>query len=188
MRSSGLLLCAWALCAPGAAGAELVERILATVDGRPVLLSEARTLALLRGLSEQAALEALIEEQLMFREAARMPQAAAAPETEAQALASLKERAGSAATGLPEADLARLARRQTAIARYLEFRFVPQIRVDEEAVRRAYQQQHAAQLEPPAFEAVAAELRLRLQAEALSERIEAWVRELRAGSEIRYNR
>ena len=59
------------LAAPGAAQGNVVERILAVVDGRPLLLSEVRVLERLRGLDRQAAVDALIDERLMFREAAR---------------------------------------------------------------------------------------------------------------------
>jgi hypothetical protein len=66
-----------------------------------------------------------------------------------------------------EPDLRRLVRRQAAILKFVEFRFRPQVRV-------------AADL--PAEERDA-EMR-----RALDERIEAWVKELRAGAEIRYPR
>jgi hypothetical protein len=100
------------LAAP--AGAEVRERILAVVDDRPILLTEVRVVERVLGLDTAGALEKLIDEWLMFREAARIPQAAVAAEVE-------------------EALRERLARRD------------------------------------------------------LSERIEAWVKELRAGAEIRYN-
>ena len=46
-RSLGLLL----VLAPRRGAAESIERILAVVDGRPVLLSEVRLLERLRGLA-----------------------------------------------------------------------------------------------------------------------------------------
>src|SRR4029078_4636754 len=66
-RALRFLLAALALC--GAARAALaqdalVERILAVVEGRPVLLSEVRLVQALRGLDEKAALEELIDERL----------------------------------------------------------------------------------------------------------------------------
>jgi len=142
------------------AGAEpvLVERILAVVDGRPVLLSEVRVVEQLTGQERGSALEALIDERLMFREASRLPQAALSPDEETRALESLRARGGAALAGLPEPDLRQIARRQATILKYVEFRFRPQVRVEEQ-----------------------------LAEEDLRQRIEAWVKELRRGADVRYN-
>jgi hypothetical protein len=162
---------AWgvAVLAARAAAAEpvLVERILVVVDGRPVLLSEVRVVEQVTGQSRDRALEALIDERLMFREAARLPQAAVTGEEEAAALRSLALRTGGTAAGLPERDLRQLARRQATIVKYVEFRFRPQVRVDETAA------------DP--------EVRQRRAEEDLRQRIETWVRELRRGADVRYN-
>jgi hypothetical protein len=179
-------LLAGLLAAPGAAQGNVVERILAVVDGRPLLLSEVRVLESLRGLDRQAAVDALIDERLMFREAARLPQAAVTAEEEERAYRELSARvpAGSGAT---EDDLRRLARRQTAILKYVAFRFRPQVRVEDAEVRAAWDQARAARPETPPFEEAAPALRDRLESEELDKRIEEWVGELRAGAEIRYN-
>lgn len=174
------------LAAPGAAQGNVVERILAVVDGRPLLLSEVRVLERLRGLDRQAAVDALIDERLMFREAARLPQAVVTEEEEERAYRELAARvpAGSGAT---EEELRRLARRQTAILKYVEFRFRPQVRVEDAEVRAAWDQESAARPDTPPFEEAAPALRARLEAEELDKRIEEWVGELRASAEIRYN-
>jgi hypothetical protein len=86
-----------------------------------------------------------------------------------------------------EADLRRLAHRQAAILRYVEFRFRPQVRVTEDAVRAAYDEEFASRPDAPALEAAAPALRSRLEARSLDEKIEAWIKELRAAAEIRYN-
>jgi hypothetical protein len=174
------------LAAPGAAQGNVVERILAVVDGRPLLLSEVRVLERLRGLDQKAAVDALIDERLMFREAARLPQAVVSAEEEERAYRELAARVPAGA-GATEEDLRRLARRQTAILKYIEFRFRPQVRVEDEEVRAAYDKERAARPETPPFEAVAEQLRARLESEELDQRIEEWVKELRAGAEIRYN-
>ena len=80
----GVFLLAAALLAPPAGG-EVVERILAVVDGRPLMLSEVRLVQQLRGLDRAAALEALIDEQLMLREAARLAQSVVSEEDEQRA-------------------------------------------------------------------------------------------------------
>ncbi len=88
---------------------------------------------------------------------------------------------------LPEGQLRRLARRQATILKYIAARFRPQVRVGPEAVRALYDREYASLAEPPAFEEVAPALERRLVDQVLDERIEAWVRELRASSRVRYN-
>jgi hypothetical protein len=176
-----------AAASQAAASPMLLERILAVVDGRPVLLSEARLVQQVTGRDPAQALEALIDERLMFREAARLPQAAVSEDETTRALASLRQRVGAAAEGVPEIELRPMAHRQAAIVKYVAFRFEPQVRVDEDAVRRAYDQAWSGHTGAPAFEHAAPELRRRLREQELNQRIEAWVRELRAAAEIRYN-
>lgn len=167
------------------ARAAVVERILAVVDGRPVLRSEVALFERVRGEDESHALEGLIDEQLMYREAARLPQAALTAEEEQHAVESLHARVTPASAD-EEEQLRRLARREAAILKYVAFRFRPQVRVGEEAVRAAY----LAQARPggPSFEESAPAIRDRLAEEDLSRRIEAWVKELRQAAEIRYNK
>ena len=178
------LLAAALLASP--AGGEVVERILAVVDGRPLMLSEVRLVQQLRGLDRAAALAALVDEQLMLREAARLAQSAVSEEDEQRAYESLLQR-HPAATGLPEADLRRLVRRQAAILKYVDFRFRPQVQVADAAVREAYAKRYGSQAGAPPFEGAAGEIRRQLADRDLDERIEAWIKELRSGAQIRYN-
>lgn len=173
---------------PAAAWAQgvLVERILAVVEGRPVLLSEVRVVQELRGLEQAAALDALIDERLMLREAARLSQSAVSAQEEERALARLRE-TSAGARPLPEADLRRLVRRQTAILKYIDFRFRSQVSVGEDEVQRAYEARWGAQPGAPPVEQVAPALREALLEQALDRRIEAWVAELRGSAQIRYN-
>jgi hypothetical protein len=164
------LLCVLCVERPVAAQAVLVERILAVVDGRPVLLSEVRLMGQVSGRDPAAALEALIDERLMFREAARLPQAAVTAEEEERALDSLRARAAPVSPPPSERDLRQIARRQATIVKYVEFRFRPQVRVDH-----------------PDFETATPERRRQLAEEDLQQRIEAWVKELRSGADVRYN-
>jgi hypothetical protein len=164
MRSRSLF--AWlvvALSVPAAAEKRIVERVLAVVDARPVLLSELRLAQQVRGEEAGPALEALIDEHLMFAEALRLPQAALTDAEEAAALLALSARVPGAA-GDTEA-LRRMARRQATILKYVDFRFRPQVRI--------------AAGDP--------EEKARLEAEELDARIEAWVKDLRAAAEVRYN-
>lgn len=160
---------------------------MAVVDGRPLMLTEVELLERVRGLGREAAVEALIDERLMFREAARLPQTAVTAEDEERAYRSLLERLPAEASGALEADLRRLARRETAILKYVEFRFRPQVRLTDEELRKAYEEEFGEREDAPPFDEVASELRERLARRELDRRIEAWVQELRAGAEIRHN-
>src|SRR6267378_5351404 len=169
-----------------AARGEVVERILAVVGDRPLMLSEVRLVQQLRGLERAPALEALVDEQLMLREASRLAQSVVSEEDEQRAYESLLQRVPNA-SGLPESDLRRVVRRQAAILKYVEYRFRPQVQVADAAVRDAYEKQYASRADAPLFEAAAPEIRRQLADRELDEKIEAWVKELRAGAEIRYN-
>lgn len=187
MRSSGALLLAWLAAAPAVraeapASAAVVERILAVVEGTPILLSEVALLERLRGVPRAEALEAVIDERLMFREAVRLSQTALTAEEEERAFESLRASARGAGT---DTELRRLARRQAAILKYVDFRFRPQVRVDDEAVRREWEGAHPGDAPPSAAEGEAIEQRL--AARELDAKIEAWVKELRAGAGVRYN-
>src|SRR5262245_48736696 len=126
MRSSALLL-ALALSA-SASAAEVVEHILAVVEGAPVLLSEVQVVERLRGVDRAAALEAVIDERLMFREASRLSHTPLGPEDEERAFGTLRPAVGVAGN---ETELRRLARRQATILRYVELRFGSQVRVED---------------------------------------------------------
>jgi hypothetical protein len=160
----------------------VIERVLAVVDGTPLLLSDVRLVEELRGVPRAAALEAAVDERLMFQEAQRLSREALTPDEEEAALRGLRA-SNPAAAALPEAGLRRLARRQAAILRYVEFRFRPQVRVTDEELRLAWEQSPEAERED--FDATAPALRETLERRQLDERIEAWVRELRAAADVR---
>ena len=172
--------------APLPARVEIVERVVAVVDERPLLESDVRALQVVRGLAEETAREAAIDERLMHVEAARLPQADVSPEEESRALELLVEKRPALRGQVPEPDLRRLLRRQMAILKYVEFRFRPQVRVSDAEVRKAWEDEQAGRPAGPAFEDEQDELRARLERRALDERIEAWVRELRQRADVRY--
>ena len=178
------------LCLAAAASAEneapwIAERVLAVVDERPLLLSEVRAVEAVRGLGRPQALEASIDERLMFQEASRLPQAAVSDENAGRALRALLETRPEL-EALPTAQLRRLIRRQAAILQYVDFRFRPQVRITEEVLRAAWNEEFRGQPEGPPFEEAAPALRARLERGALDERIEDWVRRLRERAEVRY--
>jgi hypothetical protein len=161
----GVALATPGLAVPAAGPPRVVERVLAVVDARPLLLSELRLAQQVSAQQDEAAaLEALIDEHLMFAEAIRLPQAALTEAEEAAALASLSARGPG--EGGDEDALRRMARRQATILKYVDFRFPPQVRIN---------------VEDP-------EEKERLEAAELDARIEAWVKELREAADVRYNR
>jgi hypothetical protein len=170
------------LAAVALAGAMLVDRIVAVVDGRPVTLSDVRVVERVRGLDEQDAVRALVDERLMFREAARLPQAAA---TEDEVDAAVLALAPAAAATIPDLELRRLLRRQVTVLKYVDYRFRPEVRIPDEAVRAAWEQARAENPGAPPFEEAAPAITARLADLAISRRIEVWVKELRAAALIR---
>jgi hypothetical protein len=164
----------------------LAERILAVVNNRPVLLTETRLFMLLRGIDQRAAVDLLVDEILMGAEASKLPQAAVAPGEEARAVESLRARIAPGVSDDAEPSRLRaLARRQAMILKYVEFRFRPQLRVDDEVLHRRMKEAEASgQIADEGFED---RLRTQLLNEEMDRRVEAWVKELRAGAEIRYN-
>lgn len=166
--------------------AETIERVLAVVDGRPVLLSEVTLVQRLLKLELRAAVQTTIDERLMDREAARVPQASTTVDEEAAAFQSLVEKLGADAEA-DKAGLRRIARRQLAVLKYIEFRFRPQVRVEDEAVRSAYEVEYGGDPAAPRFEEAEAVLRERLESARLTILVEEWVKELRAAAAIRLN-
>jgi len=188
MRSSLALLALLVsgLGTPDGRAADLVDRIVAVVDERPLLLSSLRALEEVRGLERGPALVEAIDERLMFQEAARLPQTEVSGEEEEAALRSLLETRPEVETRVPPADLRRLLRRQLAILKYIDFRFRPQIRITEDALREAWNEDFQGAPQGPPFEEAAPELRARLEREELDRRIESWVSDLRKRAEVRY--
>ena len=118
---------------------ETIESVVAVVDERPLLRSDVRALQAVRGLDEDAARDAAIDERLMHVEAARLPQAEVSSEEEGRALELLLEKRPALQREVSEPDLRRLLRREMAILKYVEFRFRPQVRVSDADVRQAWE-------------------------------------------------
>jgi len=170
---------------PRAPTVQLLERVVAVVDDRPLFLSDVRALAAVRGLSEAAAIEAAVDERLMYGEAARIEETEVPREEEDRALAAVLGAHPALRDEVPEADLRRLLRRQATILKYVEFRFRPQVRVSEDDIRRAWEKDEAGQPAGVPLEDAQEALRARLERRALDDRIEAWVKELRARTDVR---
>jgi len=164
------------LGATPSSGAELIERILAVVDGRPLCLSDVRAVASLDGVDLHTALTRLVDETLVVQEAYRLPQASLSPD----------EKRAAAAAGETEG-ARRAAYRRAVIRKYVAFRFRPQVRIDDKAVRDAYEEERAGGSDAPPFENAEAALRERLAEREVQARVDDWTRDLRAAAAIRYN-
>jgi hypothetical protein len=162
---------------------ETIERVVAVVDRRPVLLTEVGVMRTLKGVTDEAALDILIDEMLMYAEARRYPQARPTEAEEVAAVESLRQPGG---TALASPDLLRVARRQVTILKYVGLRFRPLVHVSDEALRGAYKARTAIQTPAPTFEEAAPGLREKLVEGELDVRIEEWARQLRSAADIRY--
>jgi hypothetical protein len=163
----------------------VVERVLAVVDGRPLLLSETRALAVVRGVPPKDALDLLVDETLMYEQASRTPQASVGTGELDRARQDLVLKRPELLTEVTPGNLSRLLLRQLAILKYVDFRFRPQARPPDEELQRAYAEAYGSRPEAPAFETVAEALRERLSRQRLDEKVEAWVKELRTDAEVR---
>lgn len=172
------LLGAAALASPGT----VIERTLAFVNRKPVLLSDVSLTRALLQLDEPTATERTIDESLMFEEASRLLDPVSGEETLEDAVRVLREKAGDAFT---EAALRRKARTQVAIARYIDARLRPLVRVDAADVRQVFNQAVARNQNSLVFSEVADSIRENLEARSLDERIEEWVAALRLRAVIR---
>ena len=163
----------------------VVERVLAVVGGRPVLLSETLALQEVRGVTPAAALELMVDETLMYEQALHTPQAAVSREETEEARSALYLKRPELRARLARGDLTRLLKRQIAILKYVDFRFRPQARSTDEELQQAYAEEYANRPDPPAFETVAEALRDRLVRRQLDLKVEAWIKDLRAATDIR---
>jgi hypothetical protein len=163
--------------------AVVVERVLAVVDRRPVLLSEVQLLERLRDLDRAAALDLLIDELLMYAEARRFPQARPSATEEQAARASLGRMQSEGAN--PD-ELGRVAYRQATILKYVGLRFLPLVRVGDEAALQAYEREYGGHADAPPFSTVETAIRQRLTKQELDTRLEEWTRRLRESAAIDY--
>jgi hypothetical protein len=189
-------------------GAEVVDRIAATVNDTAIPESEVRRATVVSGLSPDAGetaeafrmriLDALIEEHLEYEDAARFgPAPPDAPEIQ-KAMTSLRDRIKAEGKD-PDAEFARAGMtvdevrasidRQLVIARYLRERFAPIAYADEEQARKEYEkryvpEQTAAGAPVQPFEAVAEEMRRRTSVRMFDEEVARWLKDLRQKARV----
>jgi len=205
-------LLALASGAPGravadAAAPRTVDRILATVDGDPILLSDLERLLGLgivrreEGESdatlERRALDRMIENRLRLHELDRFGYEQAPLEEIDRRYQRIRDRfAGETEfraeldrLGLDDTRLRLLVARQIAILAYVEERLGPRVFVGVEDIRKYFDEELKPELvkrgEPvPAIESVRESIRAVLRERRLNEEIDRWTRDLRAKADI----
>jgi hypothetical protein len=161
---------------------KVVERTVAFVGKKPVLLSDVELTKVLLKLDDMNAAERTIDESLMSEEASRLITESPSEDSVTRAIATLREKAGK---GFTDAALRRKALAQLAIAGYIALRLRPQVRVEDEAVRQAYNERVASDPLAPSFDILADAIRETLELKALDQKIEEWVASLRRREDIR---
>jgi hypothetical protein len=176
-------------------GQQLLDRIVARVNGIAITLTDVSAAVALgiADLPESAAIQQLVDRQLVLSEVARfVPPEPAAAAVEAE-VGSLTTRAGAhlreimVSTGIDEAGIREIARENLRIQAYLNQRFGANVQLTEEEVARYYR------IHPEEFtrggmllpfteaEPVARE---RASAERRALTVSQWMRDLRARAEI----
>jgi hypothetical protein len=185
---------------PLSSNAQLLDRVLARVNGVPITLTDVNAaigLGLVNTPAGQdprdAATRQLIDRQLMLAEVARF----APPEPDAAAVTrevdAVRKRAGAGlpalleSTGLDEDRLHDLMRDRLRIEAYLDQRFGATVQVTDEEVERYYRE-HPAEFTRAgalmAFEEAAPIARQRAASLRRQALIEQWLADLRARAEI----
>jgi len=192
--------------------AEVIDRIVATVNRHPILqsewdeavefesLSSGRPLAAVTPEDRKQTLERLIDQQLIAEQMRASSFVPAKPDEVAGKVRELRQtvpawqaddgwRAALAAYNLTEEDVEERTAIQVNLLRYLDQRFRPQIRIDQKAIESYYGEQLLPQLrrahapEPPLSQ-VAPTIEQLLVEQRLNEIQGLWVRGLRLQAEI----
>jgi len=187
---------------PAAAGAELVDRIVAIVDRDVVTLSEAeqaRAIAATRSdgrVDLVDAVERLIESRLVEREVERFSSEPVPRELVDQAVEEVRSsfttaedfRAMLAATGLSEQELRSQLRRQLEVNRYLERRFRGLVFVTDAEIEAYYRDELPRDLggrPAPELAQVTDAIRRILEERRFNARVDQWIAELKSRAVIR---
>jgi hypothetical protein len=174
---------------------QLLDRVLAQVQGVPITLSDVRAavgLGLASGDAD-AALQQVIDRQLLLNEVQRFPPAEPAPAAIDAEAAAIRMRAGGAlpelmrATGIDERGVREAARDTLRIRAYLDQRFGTNVQVSDDEVDRYYRTHQNEFLRDglliPFAEAEPL-VRERASAERRQATIDQWMRDLRERSDI----
>lgn len=182
-----------------AAAQELIDRIVARIENDVILLSDVRLLSryqlLVEGKAENDAeiLDRLIDQWIVRNEAnvARTPQPSDSDIDRAvqgliQGFSSKEDfEARRKLAGLSEADIRRVTADQLFLNSYLDSRFRPTVRVDEEAIQDFYKnallpRAQARGTNPPTFDAAHDFIQEALVQRGINEQADRWLKESHA--------
>ena len=183
---------------------QLIDRVVARVDGYPITLTDVQA-ALGLGLIQPpagsdpiaAARQQMVDRQLELTEVQRFPPPEPNPAAVAREAARLKMNAGGRlaalmqSTGLSEQRITDIARDNLRIAGYLDQRFGTAVQVRDEEVANYYRT-HEAEFtrggETVPFEEAEPIARQRVSDERRRMTVDQWIRDLRGRADVALNR
>ena len=188
---------------PGLCAQQVVDRIVARVEGEILTLSEMRELGRFQQLlgspsaGKGELLRQLIEQWIVNTEATASRFARPAPDEVQRQLAAIEKDAGSPEAfrvrlrelGLSETALRRLLERQLYLARYLDYKFRPAAQVEPAEIEAYYRDDLAPRLRAggkgvPPLDEVQEQIREVLTQRKISERAARWLDESRQRTRI----
>jgi peptidyl-prolyl cis-trans isomerase SurA len=195
--------------------AEIIDRIVATVNGHVILQSDwdgdmryeaflnGRALEPISAEDREAALHRLIDQELLHQQAqasnAWHPSEVEITKATLQIRQQLPNgrtdrawQAALASYGLSEADLRRRVVAQLELMHFVDNRLRPAVRVDSKDVESYYNQEFLPQIlrsgsKPVPLASVSARVQELLTQQQINERLVAWIQQLRAASNIHTN-
>jgi parvulin-like peptidyl-prolyl isomerase len=201
----------WMVFAAALLRAETIDRIVATVNGRPVMESDlaeqlrleelmaAKPLAILSAAEQRSALERLVDQLLLEEQMDAVKFQRPTANELNQRMQEIRQQLAPddrswqqliSRYGLSEADLSEHIALQMRTLRFVDVRFRPAIRIDSHAVETYYREQllpkmKEAGTDPVPLKQVQAQIQEILAQQQTSELLENWLKVLRAQTEIR---
>jgi hypothetical protein len=201
-RVAGLVFANFILCLSFPSAQQLLDRVLARVDGIPITMTDVQA-AVGLGIIQVGSgdpigdgTQAMIDRQLQLTEVQRFPPPEPSPDAVARETARLKMNAGAKlpmlmqSTGITEQRVADIARENLRMAAYLDQRFGTTVQVSDEEVA-AYYRTHEAEftndrgLVP--YEEAEPTARQRASNERRRAIISQWIRDLRSRADVTVN-
>jgi len=202
LRCAWLVVATFMLWLPSAQAQQLLDRVLARVDGAPITLTDVQAaigLGIIQvGSSDPIAdgTQQMIDRQLELTEVQRFPPPEPSPDALAGEAARLKMNAGSRlpmlmqSTGLTEQRIIEMARGNLRIAGYLDQRFGTTVQVSDEEVA-AYYRTHEAEFTKGGatapYEDAEPIARQRVSSERRRAIVNQWIRDLRSRADVAVN-
>jgi len=203
-RSAWLVLASFMLWLSPVSAQQLLDRVLARIDGAPLTLTDVQAaigLGVVQvppGVDAMAAgTQLMIDRQLELTEVQRFPPPEPDPTPVAREAARLKMNAGARlaalmqSTGLTEQRISDIARDNLRIAAYLDQRFGTVVQVSDEDVA-TYYRTHEAEFtrggDTIPFEEAEPTARQRVSNERRRATVEQWIRDLRSRADVAINK